>query len=63
MNDNIKLLIEIDIKNDHIIPRLTSGNINNLEDKTALLIALHQLQQDILKSENIQNLNKRLKND
>ena len=63
INNNTNLIIQLNINNDEFIPNITSGTINNLRDKTTLLIALHQLQNDIFNCKNINDLNERLKND
>ena len=62
INDNTNLTIQIDIKNDQFIPTLTNGDLKDLKDKTTILIALHQLQKDILNCEDINDLNERFKN-
>ena len=61
--DNTNLIIQLEIKDDEFVPKIVSGDINDLRDKTTLLIALRELQRNILDSTNINDLNQRLKND
>ncbi len=62
-SDNTNLTIQIVIKDDEFVPKIVSGDIIDLRDKTTLLIALSELQKNILDSKNINDLNQRLKND